>query len=168
MSRTDTMGVMKNASPPPSPTAPMPPDELAGSLRTEISRLAYHLRSPATLSGITPTRLVALSALAKAPDGRRPGDLAGQLGMSAASMTRLVEILVAAGWVAREPDPRDARATLVRLTPAGRGTLDDLRLESESRLAADIGALSSPDRDALARAVPVLRAIADSRLAGGS
>jgi hypothetical protein len=29
-------------------------DGLAGSLRTEINRLAYHLRRPATKSGITP------------------------------------------------------------------------------------------------------------------
>lgn len=164
MSPLGTMGVMENSS----PRQEIPVEELAGSLRTEISRLAYHLRSPATRSGITPTRLVALSALTKHPDGCRPGDLAGQLGISAASMTRLVEILVSAGWVARERDPRDARATLVRLTPAGRVTLDDLRVESESQLAADIAALSAHDRAALRKAVPVLRAIADSRLAGDS
>ena len=40
-------------------------DDLAGSLRTELSRLAYHLRIPATKSGITPTRLAALAALAR-------------------------------------------------------------------------------------------------------
>jgi len=39
-------------------------DGLAGSLRTEINRLAYHLRRPATKSGLTPTRLAALAALA--------------------------------------------------------------------------------------------------------
>jgi hypothetical protein len=40
-------------------------DDLAGSLRTELSRLAFHLRTPATKSGITPTRLAALAALAR-------------------------------------------------------------------------------------------------------
>lgn len=164
MSATGTMGVMENSS----SRQRIPSDELAGSLRTEISRLAYHLRSPATRSGITPTRLVALSALAKHPEGCRSGDLASQLGVSAASMTRLVEILVSARWVARAADSSDARATLVRLTPEGRATLDDLRIESESRLAADIAALTPRDRAVLAAALPVLRAIADSRLAGAS
>ena len=42
--------------------SPDPVDDLAGSLRTEVSRLAYHLRVPATKSGITPTRLAALAA----------------------------------------------------------------------------------------------------------
>ena len=51
-------------------------DELAGSLRTEVNRLAYHLRVPATKSGITPTRLAALAALARHGQGCRQGDLA--------------------------------------------------------------------------------------------
>ena len=46
-------------------------DDLAGSLRTELSRLAFHLRTPATRSGITPTRLAALAALARHDQGCR-------------------------------------------------------------------------------------------------
>src|ERR1019366_3031221 len=47
-------------SAPPVPAAadqgPCSAEHLAGSLRTEINRLAYHLRIPATTSGITPPR----------------------------------------------------------------------------------------------------------------
>src|SRR5450759_2559718 len=68
-------------------------DDLAGSLRTEINRLAYHLRRPATKSGITPTRLAALAALARHDQGCRQGDLAVEMGVSPASMTRLVDIM---------------------------------------------------------------------------
>jgi len=50
-------------------------DDLAGSLRTEVSRLAYHLRVPATKSGITPTRLAALAALARHDHGCRQDEV---------------------------------------------------------------------------------------------
>src|SRR5450759_4384160 len=79
-------------------------DGLAGSLRTEINRLAYHLRIPATKSGITPTRLAALAALARHDQGCRQGDLAIEMGISPASMTRLVDIMVSAKWVLRQRD----------------------------------------------------------------
>ena len=139
-------------------------DELAGSLRTEVNRLAYHLRVPATKSGITPTRLAALAALARHGEGCRQGDLAAQMGVSPASMTRLVDIMAEAGWVVRERDPSDARAFLLRLSAHGRSTLDSLRSESTSRLSADIQELSDDERRTLAAAIPILRGIADRRL----
>jgi DNA-binding MarR family transcriptional regulator len=139
-------------------------DGLAGSLRTELSRLAYHLRTPATQSGITPTRLAALAALARHDQGCRQGDLAIEMGISPASMTRLVDILLTAKWVLRERDPRDARALLLRLSDHGRSTLEGLRREGTSRLSADIEALTDEDRRILGAAIPILRGIADRRL----
>jgi DNA-binding MarR family transcriptional regulator len=142
--------------------------ELAGSLRTELSRLAYHLRLPATRSGITPTRLAALAALARHGEGCRQGDLAAEMGISPASMTRLVDIMVEARWVLRQRDPSDARAFLLRLSDHGRSTLEGLRRESTSRLSSDIKRLSDSDRRALAAAIPILRGIADRRLGADS
>ncbi len=139
-------------------------DELAGSLRTEVNRLAYHLRVPATKSGITPTRLAALAALARHGEGCRQGDLAAQMGVSPASMTRLVDIMAEAGWVLRERDPSDARAFLLRLSAHGEHTLDSLRSESTSRLSDDIQTLTDDERRTLAAAIPILRGIADRRL----
>ena len=138
--------------------------DLAGELRTEVNRLAYHLRTPATKSGVTPTRLAALSALARQPEGVRQGDLAGQMGISPASMTRLVDIMREAGWVLRERHPEDQRAYVLRLSERGEETLDGLRRESTSQLSEDIGALTDEDRAVLAAAVPVLRDLADRRL----
>ncbi len=142
--------------------------DLAGSLRTEVNRLAYHLRVPATKSGITPTRLAALAALARHGEGCRQGDLAAQMGVSPASMTRLVDILTEAGWVLRQRDASDARAFLLRLSAHGRRTLEGLRSESTSRLSADIEALTDDERRTLAAAIPILRGIADRRLATDS
>jgi len=139
-------------------------DDLAGSLRTELSRLAYHLRTPATKSGITPTRLAALAALARHDQGCRQGDLAIEMGISPASMTRLVDIMVTARWVLRQRDPSDARAFVLRLSDHGSSTLEGLRSEGTSRLSADIEALTDDERRTLAAAIPILRGIADRRL----
>ncbi len=137
---------------------------LAGALRTEVNRLAYHLRTPATRSGLTPTRLAALGALAKHPDGIRQGDLAVLMGMSAPSMTRLTELLLEPGWVDRERDPHDARAYLLRITPIGELTLANVRDAGTRQLLDDMSLLTDEERASLARAVPVLRKLADIRL----
>jgi DNA-binding MarR family transcriptional regulator len=139
---------------------------LAGELRTEVGRLAYHLRTPATRSGITPTRLAALSALARYPDGVRQGDLAERMFMSAPSMTRLVEILEEAGWVDRRRDPADQRCLLLVLSPVGVKTLETLREESTGVLSEELADLTDDERAALAAAVPVLRKLADRHLDG--
>jgi DNA-binding MarR family transcriptional regulator len=137
------------------------PDALAGELRTEVHRLAYHLRTPATRSGVTPTRLAALAALSRHPEGLRQGDLAELMGVSAPSMTRLVEILLEAGWVERLRDPDDQRALVVRLTHVGGKTLDTLREESTGQLSEELAELSAEERAVLGAAVPVLRKLAD-------
>lgn len=139
---------------------------LAGEVRTEIGRLAYHLRTPATRSGITPTRLAALAALARYPDGVRQGDLAELMNVSAPSMTRLVEILEEAGWVERRRDPADQRCLLLVLSPLGRKMIETVRDEAATQLSEELAALSADERAALAAAVPVLRKIADRHLDG--
>jgi DNA-binding MarR family transcriptional regulator len=139
---------------------------LAGEVRTEVGRLAYHLRTPATRSGITPTRLAALSALARYPDGVRQGDLAELMNISAPSMTRLVEIMSEAGWIERRRDPSDQRCLLLALSPVGVKTLHTLRDESATQLSEELTDLTAAERAALAAAVPVLRKLADRHLDG--
>lgn len=139
---------------------------LAGEVRTEVGRLAYHLREPATRSGITPTRLVALSALAHHRDGMRQGELAELMGVSAPSMTRLVDVLAEAGWIERTRDPHDHRAMLIVLSAVGEKTLETLRCESASVLTAELADLDAAERAALTAAVPVLRKLADRHLQG--
>lgn len=145
-----------------------PPElrRLAGEVRTEVSRLAYHLRTPATRSGITPTRLAALAALARHPEGVRQGDLAELMNVSAPSMTRLVEIMSEAGWIERRRDPDDQRCLLLALSPVGLETLDTLRDESATQLSEELSDLTDAERAALASAVPVLRKLADRHLDG--
>jgi DNA-binding MarR family transcriptional regulator len=146
-----------------SPAAPTSSDltGLAAQVRTEVARLAYHLRTPATRSGITPTRLAALAALARHPRGLRQGDLAELMNISAPSMTRLVEIMSEAGWVERSRDPGDGRALLLVLSPVGVKTLETLRQETTSALSRELADLTTPELSALEAALPVLRKLAD-------
>jgi DNA-binding MarR family transcriptional regulator len=137
---------------------------LAGELRTEVGRLAYHLRTPATRSGITPTRLAALSALTRYPDGVRQGDLAELMNISAPSMTRLVEIMEEAGWVERRRDPHDQRCLVLVLSRLGRKTIDTLRDEAATQLSSELAELTPDERAVLGAAVPVLRQLADRHL----
>lgn len=147
-----------------SPTREVVVSELAGGLRTEVSRLAYHLRKPAALSGVTPTRLAALSALARHPEGCRAGDLATEMGVSPASMSRLIDIMTSAAWAERRRDDVDARATILTLTPAGAELLEGLRRESTSWLSEHLDGLGDRERAVLVEAVPILRALADAGL----
>ena len=86
------------------------------------------------------------------------------MGVSPASMTRLIEIMVNAKWVLRQRDPSDARAFVLRLSGHGRRTLEGLRSEGTSRLSLDIKELTDDERQILAAAIPILRGIADRRL----
>jgi DNA-binding MarR family transcriptional regulator len=144
-----------------NPPGPADLTGLAAEVRTEIARLAYHLRTPATRSGITPTRLAALAALARHPGGLRQGDLAELMNISAPSMTRLVEIMCEAGWVDRSRDPHDGRALLLVLSPVGEKTLETLRQETTSVLSGELADLTGDELSALEAAVPVLRKLAD-------
>jgi DNA-binding MarR family transcriptional regulator len=133
---------------------------------SEGRRLAYHLRTPAIRAGITPTRLAALSALTRYPDGVRQGDLAELMFMSAPSMTRLVEILEEPGGVERRRDSADQRCLLLVLSPVGRKTVETLRDESATQLSEELADLSPDERATLAAAVPILHKLADRHLDG--
>lgn len=54
------------------------------------------------------------------PGGRRITEMAGALGLTKQSVKLLVDHLEARGYVRRKPDPSDARAKRVELSPRGR------------------------------------------------
>jgi DNA-binding MarR family transcriptional regulator len=76
-------------------------------------------------SGLTVARTALLWRLrSSGPSTQRA--LADALGVSARNVTGLVDGLVAAGLVSREPHPADRRATLVTPTARGEELLDEL------------------------------------------
>ncbi len=77
-----------------------------------------------------------------APEGARLTALAAAAGMSKQAMGDLVDQCEAWGLVVREPDPRDARARLVRFTPVGLAWLDAFRdavAQAEAEFRAAVG-----------------------------
>ncbi len=65
-----------------------------------------------------------LLALSEAPEGRlRMRDLAQRVLITRSNCTRLVDRMLAAGLVARDPDPQDGRGVIALLTDSGRVAL---------------------------------------------
>jgi DNA-binding MarR family transcriptional regulator len=87
-----------------------------------------HLRAAfaaAGLDGIRPAQAVALVPLAAG--GLHASDLADQLRVSRQAIAQGVAALERHGYVTRVPDPADARAQIIELTPHGRQALRVMR-----------------------------------------
>ena len=132
-------------------------DEVA-ELQVAVMRLARILRTHTT-SGLTPTQLSALGVVFR--DGPLTlGELAAAEQVRAPSITRTVDLLVAAGLVERRSNPSDARAVLVAVTPQGEQLVKQIRSARRSWLASQWAELSDEERQALQRAAPILRKLA--------
>jgi DNA-binding MarR family transcriptional regulator len=140
------------------------PAELAGGLRVAALRLAYALRRPGSTPDLTPSRYTALTTLEKR-GSLRPGDLAEAMAIAKPTLSRLLEALTAGGWIVREVDPDDRRASLVGLSARGHDVLDRIRREATTALRDDIDALSADQQRVLAAALPVLVEVAERQLA---
>lgn len=82
---------------------------------------------------------------------QRPSALADRLHVSAPTASRLAQKLVEAGLVARVADPRDARATLVTLTPAGIETVRGIFAAGDWMMASVLRDWSPAEQDTLTR-----------------
>ena len=132
-------------------------DEVA-ELQVAVMRLARKLRTHTT-SGLTPTQLSALGVVFR--EGPLTlGDLAAAEQVRAPSISRTVDILVAAGLVQRRSNPQDARAVMVAVTDAGAELVKQIRRARRSWLAAQWADLTDAERTALEQAAPVLRKLA--------
>jgi len=101
-------------------------------------------------AGVTRAEFDVLSQLRRNDAPLRPGDLtAGVVGSPAATTKRLHK-LTAAGLVTRTPDPDDARAARVTLTPSGERLVDEVlprQLAAEAEL---LDVLTPAQRESLA------------------
>ncbi|MFC7724487.1 MarR family winged helix-turn-helix transcriptional regulator [Nocardioides sp. GCM10028917] len=85
---------------------------------------------------VTPGQARALRVLTGA-DAMRPSELADALRIAPRSATEVVDALEQRGWVRREPDPTDRRATRLVPTDDGRQLverIDDVRREASQRV----------------------------------
>lgn len=85
----------------------------------------------AGLDGIRPAQAIGLVPLAAG--GLHASDLADRLGVSRQAVAQAVTALERHGYVNRVPDPDDARARIIELTPRGRQALRVMRSNANDR-----------------------------------
>jgi DNA-binding MarR family transcriptional regulator len=123
---------------------------------SRVTRLARHLdraRSTAfTAHDLEVWEFDVLAALRRAgePYQLSAGSLGAQTLVTSGTMTNRIDRLEARRFVQRLPDPRDGRAVMVRLTPAGRERVDTALADLLDRERAILATLTSPDQVALA------------------
>jgi DNA-binding MarR family transcriptional regulator len=87
--------------------------EIADDLKTFAARVILHgLRASEALS-LAPTDLVCMCLL-ELNGPATPGWLAEMTGLTTGAVTGMVDRLERAGYVSREPDPKDRRRVIVR------------------------------------------------------
>ncbi len=128
-------------------------------LRVSLARLSRRMRRH-QLAGLTPTQLAALATVERAGP-LRLGDLAAAEGIAPSTLTRMVAVLEDLGYVQRDADPKDARASTLAITPKGHETLERLREEGTALLTQWLLLLTAEQRAALATALPALEALAE-------
>ncbi|MDQ6797354.1 MAG: MarR family transcriptional regulator, partial [Actinomycetota bacterium] len=139
--------------------ADTPADELAADLRLAVGRLSRRLRQHA-VGGLSPSQVSAMASLdchGPVPIGR----LSRLEGVSAPTMTRIVDRLEQQGLVRRRIDPADGRSAVVGMTPHGTSALARLRHERTAFLAGRLAGLDEKEVAALAAALPALRLLAE-------
>jgi DNA-binding MarR family transcriptional regulator len=146
------------------PSASPSQDPALGELVMEVAR-GLRRRFAATLEpwGITPHESRALRVIGH-HEPTRLGVVAQHLRIAPRSVTDVVDSLEGRGFVAREPDPSDRRATRVSLTVQGRQVLDELDTARRADSEAYFAGLSERDRATLTR---ILASLLDDGPSGG-
>lgn len=96
-------------------------------------------------------------------DGLTQTALGGQLDASPMTISDVVERLEGAGLVAREVDPSDSRAKLVRITPKARALVEEMRAVAARVYDKALAGIDEDDREAMARALTRIAANLDDR-----
>jgi DNA-binding MarR family transcriptional regulator len=105
---------------------PQHPDD-APRLIQEIIRTHQVLLAEITRrTGMTSSRFALMRLLADADADIGVMELARQLGINAAAVTRQVQVLEGEGFVRRRADSNDGRRSGIRLSPRGRRLMDEL------------------------------------------
>jgi len=93
---------------------------------------------------LEPTQMGSLMRIAAGPCTM--SELARHKAVSPPTISKSVNMLVGRGWVERRIDNHDRRQTLVRLTPAGRRALADIRERAEQHVADRLAPLDDDER----------------------
>lgn len=96
-----------------------------------------------------------LEYLSRQDGGMNPSDLAERLGYTRPRMTRILDSLVAKGYVRRVPDEQDRRRVIVYCTEKGHSRAHDHSSSGVSSLAATLQKMGEHDARELLRGLEV-------------
>lgn len=105
---------------------------------------------------LSPHEARALRVAAERDPAPRLRELADSLRIAPRSVTDVVDALEGKGYVSREPDPHDRRASVVVVTDAGRAVRAAVHEARRRSVGDQMGALSAEQRAALADALTTL------------
>ena len=134
------------------------PDELPARVHSAALHLLRRLAQEDRATGVSPSRLSALSVLVFGGP-RTIGSLAAVEGVTPPTMTRLVAGMVAEGLVERVADTNDRRVVRVSASERGRAVLLAGRDRRVTALAAMLAPLTPKERRRLATAAGIIERI---------
>jgi DNA-binding MarR family transcriptional regulator len=139
-------------------TAPsVDPEDLADQFFTVAHALKRTVNARSHDGGMSLARFRALWNLIER-GAVRMGELSQCVDVAPRTMTSTVEVMVRDGLVAREPDPADGRATIVRITDAGRVAFEEAQ-RTHARTVVDMfDALDAGERATLSAVLDRLAA----------
>jgi len=139
---------------------------LLAEVITRLRRvLRASIRSEYPWESLPMARVELMQRLREEP-GLRLNDLAARHRLASNTVSTLVQHLVTAGLVSRQPDPGDRRAVLLRLTAAGERMITDWQAAHQRRMASALAGLPEADQRAIQAVLPALSRLVD-RLENG-
>lgn len=121
-------------------------------LRLVSNQVSRGFEESLAAKGVAVAEWVLLRALYGAAP-KPPSRLAQMMGMTKGGVTKLADKLIAKGLLVRRPDPADARAQTLALTPAGERIVPELAALADANDAAFFKALSVGERKTLQAAL---------------
>ncbi len=133
--------------------------DVADRLHSAAIHLLRSLRKVDSETGLTAPRLSVLSVLVFGGP-RNLGSLAAIEQVRPPTMTRLIAALEQEGFVKRDPDPADARVSIIRATAKGEKLMWRGRERRVADLAARLGGMRKEELDELEHAAAVMSRVA--------
>jgi DNA-binding MarR family transcriptional regulator len=152
-----------------STTDPNRVDESLIALRRILRATDQYERDLASAAGLSPAQLRVLQIIAGKPGGTvTPKALAQQMGVTQATVTSVVDKLVARAFVVRQPSETDRRQTNVVLTETGRAALDEAPDALQQRYVREFVKLADWEQAQLVASLERVAAMMDAHLMDAS
>ncbi|WP_093216737.1 MULTISPECIES: bifunctional helix-turn-helix transcriptional regulator/GNAT family N-acetyltransferase [unclassified Variovorax] len=150
-----TMATMFTPMPPVDPAAVKAIRQFNRFYTSRIGALDPYLGSPMSLTDVRVLYELAHRETAVA------SEIGRDLGLDAGYMSRILRRFETEGWLTREPHPRDARQSVLRLTGSGHAAFAPLQQKSREEAAALLAPLAPAQREQLVQAMGTMQSLLD-------